>query len=149
MNVVGISKLDSTCINNNKRMTISEVSLCLLTLLLWIDRILLSYIRAFIMRIPIIGAMADYFIGAAYVILIVLSLPKICKCMRLADLFFGIAVVVICLLNLLLFPENEAVLIEYLPAFLFFTFPFLARNGRRSCILFPFENVQKPRLALQ
>ncbi len=104
-------------------MSLSEAALFILTLMLWSDRILLTYARAFIMRLPIIGFMVDYFIIAVYVLLIALALPTILRCMRASDLILGLAVIIICLLNFIIFTDNIVVLEQQMPTFLFFTFP--------------------------
>ena len=109
--------------NHLKSMSFSEIALFVLTLLLWTDRILLTYVRAIMMRLPIIGFMADYMITAVYVVLIVFSVPRILKCMQIKDLFFVFTTVIICLLNYLVFPDNTEILDDLLPNFLFFTFP--------------------------
>ena len=114
---------DRTVSDSMKSMSLSEVALFFLTLLLWIDRILLTYIRAIMMRIPIVGFMTDYLILAAYILLIVFSVPRILKRMRAVDGVFIFIIVTICLVNYIIFPENAAVLNMYLPNFLFLTFP--------------------------
>ena len=112
-----------TILKSPDSMSFSEVALFLLTMLLWIDRILLTYIRAVVMRLPIIGFMTDFLILAVYLLLIVLSVPQILKYLRTSDYVFFFATVIICLLNYLIFPENAEVLNLYLPNFLLLTFP--------------------------
>ncbi len=107
---------------NSGMIALSERALFLLTLLLWSDRILLTYVRAAIMRLPIIGFTADYLIYFVYTVLIIFALPMILRRLRLSDIFFGIIVVFIYLLNYNMFPNNESVLNEYMGVFLFSTF---------------------------
>ncbi len=114
-----------------------EAALFLLTLLIWIDRILLTYIRAIIMRLPLIGSMADSLILITYIALIVLSLPKIVRSMRISDLFGSFAVLAVCILNVFFFPGNIAAMEEHLPVFLLYTFPLyyigLSMDYERTC----------------
>lgn len=109
--------------NGLNAMSLSEMALFFLTLLLWIDRILLTYIRAVMLRIPVIGGMADGIIYTAYALLIVFSVPQILKCVRLSDLSFAFLTVCVCVLNYAFFPTNAEALDRYLPTFLFLTFP--------------------------
>lgn len=106
-----------------KHMSISEIALFFLTLLIWVDRILLSYADAVLMRLPIIGSLSDYIIAAIYVILIPLALPKIFENVRASDIILGFIVIIVCLLNLVVFPSNSLFLQKYLPTFLLLTFP--------------------------
>lgn len=114
-------------LNNNQCRSVSnsfsKITLFFLTILLWIDRILLTYIRAAMMSLPIIGSITDYIIIAVYVFLIFFSVPQIIKCMRFGDIFFLLTVVIIGLFNYLVFPANTKVLNELLPQFLLLTFP--------------------------
>ena len=123
MDIALKDKKGTTSTNIFKTMSLSEAALFFLTLLLWIDRVLLTYIRAFAMSLPIIGRFVDYIIAAVYAVLIVCSAPKILKKMRMADLLFALATVVICALNYIFFPSNAEILDEYLPNFLLLTFP--------------------------
>ena len=102
---------------------LSDLALFLLTLLIWIDRILLSYVDAVLMRLPLIGALSDYIIAAAYVILIPFALPKIFKSVRPFDIILGLIVIIVCLLNVIIFPGNSFFLQNYLSTFLLLTFP--------------------------
>lgn len=104
-------------------MTSNEFPLFLLTLLLWSDRILLSYVRALLLHLPFVGSAVDPIIITIYVVLIIMALPKILGQMKGMDVVFGVAVILACLLNFVLFPENKTMLKEQLPTFLFYTFP--------------------------
>ena len=55
----------------------SQKAFKILVLLVWIQTILMSYIRAVIMRIPIIGNYPDALIALVYITLIVISLKAI------------------------------------------------------------------------
>ena len=106
-----------------KAAKLGEVALFLLTMLLWIDRILLTYIRRIFMIVPIIGSFVDYIIIAVYIVLIIMALPQIFKNIRLIDGIFGSSVAIVCVLNFIVFPNNTEVLREYIPSFLFLVFP--------------------------
>lgn len=83
----------------------------------------MTYVRWVIMRLPIIGSMADEIIFMTYIAVIVLALPQIINRTRISDIAFGIITVAICLINIILFPSNASALEENLPTFLFYTFP--------------------------
>ena len=124
MNVVLKNNKNKSTSNKSQSLSFSsETALFFLTLLLWIDRILLTYIRAFALRLPFIGSLTDYFIIVAYAFLIVFSIPQILKHLRLGDFIFLFVTVIICVLNHLLFVDNVEVSNEFLPVFLFLTFP--------------------------
>lgn len=55
----------------------SKNAFSVLVSLIWIQTILLTYIRAIIMRIPIIGIYPDYLIGLVYIIVIVMAFKEI------------------------------------------------------------------------
>ena len=123
MNIAGKYKYEGMFSCESKSMSLSRLALFFLTLLIWIDRILLEYVRAVIMRLPLIGSMADFIITGIYIVLVILALPRIFKSMRTVDFLGGLIVLVICLLNLILFPDNAENLEEYLPVFLLYTLP--------------------------
>lgn len=112
-----------TSAKNIGTMLLGEGALFVLILLLWIDRILLTYIRAVIMSLPIIGFMADYIITGVYILLIVFSIPEILRRMRRNDFIFLFVTLIVCLFNYIMFPENVEIMNEMLPGFIFFTFP--------------------------
>lgn len=84
--------------------------------LIWIQTILLSYIRAIIMRIPIIGAYPDYLIGFAYTIVIVMALWKI-KIYK-NDIIFVFAIVLGFFIQWLLYQDRTDYLDRYAVDFL-------------------------------
>ena len=88
----------------------------LLVLLIWIQTILLSYIRAIIMRIPIIGSYPDHLIGFVYAILIVMALKEIK--IRKKDFLIMIFVVMLYLLQWLIYQDRTEFLDRYALDFL-------------------------------
>lgn len=102
---------------------ISETSLFILALMVWTSRILMTYVRTILYRLPVIGFMAPGIIVAAYLIMILLALPAMSKKLKAADVFFGLAVLAVCLLNFWLFPDNTVALEEHLNIFILYTFP--------------------------
>lgn len=107
----------------HESMSLSELSLLLLTLMIWSHRILLQYVESAIMRIPIIGPITEQITIIAYFILIVFSLPKIFSKIKAIDFLFWIFVAAVYLLNFIVFPANDSYLQEHLVSFLFFVFP--------------------------
>lgn len=122
MDIVWKNK-NRTAPNHLRATSYSEAALFYLTLLLWTDRILLTYVRAFVMRLPIIGSIADYIITAVYAFLVLLSVPQIMKRVHAGDIFFLFITAGVCLLHYCIFPANKEVSDELLPKFLFLTFP--------------------------
>lgn len=116
------AKQASPALHQIKSAPLSEIALFALTLLIWCDRILVTYVHAVLLRIPLINSAADFLISAVYILLIFLALPQIFRHMKLNDLLFGIAVLLTCLLTFLVFPENTTLLKEKLSSFLLLTF---------------------------
>jgi len=101
----------------------SDTMLFWLTIMLWSQRILVQYARVIIIRLPIIGIMADTLISLMYIVLILFSLPAIVRRLRGVDYGFGIGVVAVYLLNYVAFPDNEGYLDRNMETFLLSTFP--------------------------
>lgn len=116
------AKQATPALHQIKSAPLSEIALFALTLLIWCDRILLTYVHAVLIRVPLIGGAADLIISAVYLVLILLALPQIFKKLKLADLFFGVAVLLVCLFHFIIFPENTAIFKENFPTLLLFTF---------------------------
>ena len=118
MTLIQSAPLDTAPPAEKKTVTLSQVSLFLLTLLIWSDRVLLWYARSIALRLPIIGSVVDILIAIVYIALVALAMPQILKRLKAIDIFFGAAVITISIVNLALFPDNNAVMAEFLPAFL-------------------------------
>lgn len=116
------AKQATPALNQIKSAPLSELALFALTLLIWCDRILVTYLRAVLLRVPMINMVADFLISAIYILLIVFALPQIFKKIKLNDLFFGVVVLLFCLFHFIIFPENTLLLKENLPTFLLYTF---------------------------
>lgn len=90
--------------------------------LYWGQNIFFSYVRAVFLRIPYIKYLADYIFPCLIIACLILAIPYFEKIIRAKDfLFFG-SVVIIFLLNLILFPENES-LMSIMGAFFVSVFP--------------------------
>lgn len=98
-----------------------EEFFCLLTLWVWIQPILLQYIRAVIMRLPFIGDYADILLTCIFVVLILFSLPylRIGK----ADLIFLVSTVLVFLLECFFYTDNQQYLDQYMVDFVICTLP--------------------------
>lgn len=78
--------------------------------LYWGQNIFFSYVRAVFLRIPYIEYFADYIFPCLMIACLIFAIPYFEKIILARDLcFFGL-VVIIFLLNLILFPENESLL---------------------------------------
>ena len=83
----------------------SQKAFKILVLLVWIQTILMSYIRAVIMRIPIIGNCPDVLIALVYIIITIISLKSI----RIHKIDFLIMLfVVLCFISQWLFYQDRA-----------------------------------------
>ena len=88
---------------------------------IWISTILLRYVRAAIMRFPLIGSYPDHVIAACYVVLIVLSVQEFR--LRSGDIVFVFAVTVCFLMENLIRGQGNEYLEAYFPSFLLNTLP--------------------------
>lgn len=87
----------------------------MLVLLIWIQSILLTYVRAVIMRIPLIGAYTDLIIVIVYIFLFILAFKEIKFSYK--DIIFYIAVAFVFLLEVLLYKDGAEYLERYLVDF--------------------------------
>lgn len=88
---------------------------------LWISTILLQYVRAAIMRMPIIGGYPDTVIAVYFVVMIVLSVREIR--LRSVDIVFVLVVTLCFLLENLTRGHGNEYLEAYFPSFLLNTMP--------------------------
>lgn len=95
----------------------SKKAFHLLVLLIWVQSLLLNYIRAFITHISIIGLFPDLIINFVFMLLIVLSLREIKLCKF--DFIFYLSIAVIFLLQWIFYKENAIYIEEYTVTFLF------------------------------
>ena len=102
MTLTKTAQLNTSPTADKKTTTLGQVSLFLLTLLIWSDRILLRYARSIALRLPIIGSVVDILITILYIALIALALPEILKRLKATDILFGAAVITVCIVNLAL-----------------------------------------------
>jgi len=89
--------------------------------MIWIQTILLQYIRAVFIRLPVIGAYSDMMITAVYLALIVLSIP--CYKIWRQDLAFIFIVVLVFALEWALYEDASQYLERYMVDFLVKTLP--------------------------
>lgn len=78
--------------------------------LYWGQNIFFSYIRAAFLRIPYIKYFADYIFPCLMITCLIFSIPYFRKTILARDLCFFGSVVIIFLLNIILFPENESLM---------------------------------------
>lgn len=93
----------------------------MLILLLWMQTILLNYIRAMLERVPFIGSFVGILIVLVYVVLIVLSIPEIR--VNAKDIVFYFVAVIVFLLQWLIYKESSIYIEEYFIDFLLKALP--------------------------
>ncbi len=86
--------------------------------------ILLGYWRGINNHLPILGTMTDELEWCIVLIPILLSLPKLLKCIKTSDHIFVFACFILYVVNILLYPKNEDVLLERLFSFSILTLPY-------------------------
>jgi O-antigen ligase len=94
----------------------SKTAFQLLIVLIWVQSLLLNYIRAFITHIPIVGLFPDLIINFVFMLLIALSLREIK--LNKFDFLFYLAIAVIFLLHWILYRENAIYIEDYVTTFL-------------------------------
>ena len=90
--------------------------------LFWGKDVVFSYIRGVLLHIPIIEYAADYVVPTLMIICLCFAFPYIVKCISWKDFLFACSVIVVYLLNILIFPENEE-LVKIAGTFFFSVFP--------------------------
>lgn len=109
--------------NQQKTRSISEISMYLLIMWMWMDRVLLRYFRAVILRIPLLNTIADYFIIIPYFLFIFFAIPKILQKIRFTDIVFWFIALALFLFNYIFFPGNSKILEENMINCLFLVLP--------------------------
>ncbi len=94
-----------------------------LIMLIWSKDVLLTYVRAAIMRIPYIGNYPDLFLVAIWSICILFAIPEIIKRLRVNNILFVLIVASVYLLNYIIFPDNKDALDSMLNGFMFTLLP--------------------------
>lgn len=92
-------------------------------LIVW-GSVLLGYWRGINNHLPILGTMTDELEWCIVLIPILLSLPKLLKCIKTSDHIFVFACFILYVMNILLYPQNEDVLLERLFNFSILTLPY-------------------------
>ena len=85
---------------------------------------MLYYLKAVVMRLPVINTMADYFVPVVIIISLLITLGSLTKRLKLSDYFFYLGCVVLYLLTFVLFPANDKWLEMFLPMVFFQTLPY-------------------------
>lgn len=87
----------------------------LLVLLIWAQTILMQYIRAVFMRIPIIGQYPDLIIGMVYAAVIIFSLQYFE--ISMGDIFLVLSIIAVFMLERLFYLDGQEYLDKYLMTF--------------------------------
>lgn len=94
---------------------------CAFVLWIWIQTILLRYVRAIIMRLPIIGAYPDAVLMGVFVVLLFFNLP--CFKLKKSDIIFLVFVNLIFIFEWIFYEEGHEFLDKYMIEFLLKTLP--------------------------
>ena len=68
---------------------------------------MLYYLKAVVMRLPVINLLSDIFVPSVVVISLMVTFSSLCKRFRGSDYIFYVACIVVYLLTYVLFPANE------------------------------------------
>lgn len=88
----------------------------------WSKDILLSFVRAILLRLPIVNTFPDIIIIIIIISLVLLSLKYILKTVNIKDILFIVIIAIIFLIDLLVYPENTD-LQKYIIKFMFSVLP--------------------------
>lgn len=86
--------------------------------------VLLGYWRGINNHLPVLGTMTDELECCIVLAPILLSLPKLLKRIKISDHIFVFACFILYVMNILLYPQNENVLLERLFSFSILTLPY-------------------------
>lgn len=78
--------------------------------LFWGQDILVNYVRAVLLRIPYIKYAADYVFPVLMFVCLLLALPYLAKSISWRDILFAVLAVVVFVMHILLYPQNEELL---------------------------------------
>ncbi len=126
---MGLLKSNSSLQLNIKRLrdlenlSVPQLAFYLLTLMVWMNSIILSYANIILVRLPVITLISDYIIPGVYIILIALSLPIILSRIKPVDMLIFVIPILVCIFTLLSHPYNLDVYKEYMPSFIFTVLP--------------------------
>lgn len=103
--------------------SLAEIAYLVLMGLVWSKDILLTYLRATILRIPFIWSFADNIIFISFVFFIVAAGPYIIKKIKVNDLIALLLFLLLYMVNMLIFPANNTVLNSIAPRLFFVVLP--------------------------
>ena len=98
-----------------------ENPFCILVLWIWGQTILLSFFRAIIMRLPIIGTEPDMILTGIFVVLVLLAVPS--YRINGKDVLFLFAVIAVFLCEMVFYARGQLFLDEYLINFVIKVLP--------------------------
>lgn len=110
-----------------------------LFLIVWVRFTLLGYVRAVVMRLPVINSLSEFVIPIVMVTIILLSLNLFVKKLSAFDVFFSLFVICLYLMTYAFYPENSIFLDETIFSFLICSLPYYF-VGR----VIDYEKVAKP-----
>jgi len=99
-----------------------KASIYMLIAVIWCNDYLLQYIRLFLVRLPLIGAYAGYFIPAVYSLLVLLAIPHLK--VYASDLVFMTMLLVVYCASPVLYPETSRIWSVNAPTYLVNVIPF-------------------------
>ena len=97
---------------------VSKLAFLLLICVIWTQNILLNYVRAVILRIPIVNNIADIFIPLLIGALFIFALPYVMKNIKVEHLLFVVVVAFVYVLQYVFYPDNTEYLNRYVTNFL-------------------------------
>lgn len=104
-----------------KKLLKIETGFDILVILIWTQTILVSYVKAVLLRLPIVGDAPDFVLALFYIIAFIWASPYFR--LRLKDLVFVAAVIVVFLLEFAFYEERDAYFSQYLPTVFFTILP--------------------------
>lgn len=109
--------------SERKPNTINLSAFCLLFALIWIQNTILPFVVRVMQAIPLIGAIAEQVVVAIFILLILLSLPRIFKSIRFGDVVFYLVACIVIFLTTAFFKDNAEFLQKDLWRILVLTIP--------------------------
>lgn len=103
--------------------SIYDLAFFALIMMVWAKDVLLTYVKAVIMRLPLIGAYSQVIMAVIWSIVILFALPQIIKRLRVNNILFVLIVASVYLVNYVIFPDNKDALDEMFNGFMFSLLP--------------------------
>lgn len=85
---------------------------------------ILYYLKAIVMRLPVVNQLADYFVSAVVIISLLFTFSSLSKKYKMVDFVFYAVCIIAYLATYLIFPDNATYLDQFLPMVFFQTLPY-------------------------